>query len=61
MLLHVINNEVRAAPHISVISKRQLWFGNGPHFGNVEDFMKQGLRANAGVKTPILATGIQAG
>jgi hypothetical protein len=52
MVTYVIENEIRTKPYISVLSKKQLWFGNGPHFNNAEKEVKAGLRANLGIKIP---------
>ena len=53
MITYIINAEVRSAPHISVVSKRQLWFGQGQHFKNCSNrYLKAGLRANAGIRIP---------
>ena len=52
MILHVVENQVRAKPHISVLSKRQLWFGNGFHFKNAEKHINAGLRKNLGIRIP---------
>jgi len=53
MVAHVINNEVLDPPFISVLSKKQIWFGNGHHFNNAENnYISKGLRANMGVRIP---------
>jgi hypothetical protein len=52
MFVWVIENEVRTYPFFSILSKRQLWFGNGPHFKNAPNEIKKGLRANLGMRIP---------
>jgi hypothetical protein len=52
MVTYVIENEVRTEPYISVLSKKQLWFGNGRHFGSARKEVGAGLRAHLGIKIP---------
>lgn len=52
MVQYLIEKEVRSKPYISVLSKKQLWFGNGPHFRDAPNYMSSGLRANAGIRIP---------
>lgn len=52
MVMHVIEQQVRTKPYISVLSKKQLWFGNGRHFKDAEKEVKAGLRANLGIRIP---------
>lgn len=53
MMLHVIESQVREAPHIAVVSKKQLWFGEGVLFKDCPDpDVKDGLRKFLGVRIP---------
>ena len=33
-ILYIINNYIRKPPYIINVSKKQCWWGNGPHFNN---------------------------
>jgi len=52
MMRYLIDVEVRNKPYISIVSKKQLWFGDGVHFKHADDYIKKGLRANAGFRIP---------
>jgi hypothetical protein len=52
MIMHVIETEVRNYPFISVLSKKQIWFGGGNHFKNASEYIQKGLRANCGIRIP---------
>ena len=52
MFLFVIENEVRSKPYISVISKRMMYWGNGPHFKAGAEYIKSGLMKNMGIRIP---------
>lgn len=52
MMLHVIETSVRRSPYIAIVSKKQLWFGNGM-FKKAEDpDCRKGLREFLGVRIP---------
>jgi len=52
MVMHVIETEVRTYPFISVLSKKQIWFGGGSHFKNAPEYIQKGLRTNCGIRIP---------
>lgn len=53
MLNYVIETKVRKAPYIVNVSKKQLWWGNGPLFGQCDDLcVKNGIIKNMGIRLP---------
>ena len=52
MMLHVIESLVRRSPYIVIVTKRQLWFGNGM-FKSADDIdAREGLRKFLGIRIP---------
>jgi len=49
MILHLIENYVRKSPYITIVTKKQLWFGNG-RFKDSE--YPKGLRGSMGIRIP---------
>jgi hypothetical protein len=50
---YVVENEIRQGPYIAWISKQQMLWGNGVHWGKCEDIStKAGLLRHAGVRRP---------
>jgi hypothetical protein len=52
MIDHLIETRVRKHPYIAMVSKKQLWFGNGIWKNCEDQEIKDGLRANLGIKIP---------
>jgi hypothetical protein len=49
MILHLISQSVRQPPYITIITKKQLWFGNG----RLKDSeYPKGLRGSMGIRIP---------
>ncbi len=52
MFMHVIDNEVRKKPYFAILSKKQLWWGEGVHFKNAPNYIQKGLMRNIGLRIP---------
>lgn len=52
MIDYLVETKVRKKPHIAMVSKKQLWFGNGIWKDCQDNEIKDGLRANLGIKIP---------
>ena len=53
IFLYVIESEVRSQPYISVLSKKQIYWGEGVHFKEAEEkYIRAGLMRNIGVRIP---------
>jgi len=52
MLDWIINDQVRQSPYITIVSKKQLWFGNGKWKGCPDSDLKKGLRSSLGIRIP---------
>ena len=52
MLNWVIEDQIRKPPYIAVISKRQLWFGNGNWKKSSDPELKDGLLKFLGIRIP---------
>ena len=49
MILHLIEKSVKQSPYITIVTKKQLWFGNG-RFKDSE--YPKGLRGSMGIRIP---------
>ncbi|MHC4310921.1 MAG: hypothetical protein ACYSW3_00435 [Planctomycetota bacterium] len=52
MVVHLIEEYVRKPPYIAIVSKRQLWFGNGIFKGMEDSKSRGGLRKFMGIRIP---------
>lgn len=52
MFLFMIENEVRSKPYISIISKKQIYWGQGKHFKSGPKYINYGLMKNMGIRIP---------
>lgn len=52
MVIHVIETLVRKPPYIAIVTKRQLWFGNGMFKNAADADTREGLRKFLGIRIP---------
>ena len=52
MVDYIIEDRVRLPPYIAVMSKKQLWFGNGMWKNSPDPDLTKGLRGYLGIKIP---------
>jgi len=52
MFMHVIEKQVRSKPYISLVSKKQIYWGAGTHFKDGPKYINAGLMKNIGIRIP---------